>query len=73
MESTKLEDYPLKIDQQSLNKSGVSTMAAVEGQPCEIGKTILAQKTCISDAIRVWSLAPEFVTSSLSLSSKKEH
>ena len=28
-------------------------------QPIEIGKKTLTQKTCISDAVKLWNVAPE--------------
>ena len=28
-------------------------------RPCEIGKSLLTQRTCISDAIRLWNVASE--------------
>ena len=40
----KIEDYPLKIKKQSLNKDGACTRAATSGKPCEIGKKTLTKK-----------------------------
>ena len=59
-----IEDYPLKIEQQSLRDQGVSTRAASNGRPCEFGLTTLNQNSCISDAIRIWNAAPTNVTRS---------
>ena len=42
-----LEDYPLKIEQQSTSNQGVSTRAASRGKPREIGMSTLTQNTCI--------------------------
>ena len=36
----------------------MNTRAMTSNQPIEIGKKLLTQRTCISDAIRVWNLAP---------------
>ena len=37
----------------------MNTRAMTSNQPIEIGKKILTQKTCISDAIKLWNVAPE--------------
>ena len=66
-----VEDYPLKIDQQARDEERVSTRADTIGKPIEIGWTNLVQKTCISDAIHLWNMAPEKVTSSKSLPQAK--
>ena len=31
-------------------------------KPMDIGRSLLTQKTCVSDAIRVWNMAPENIT-----------
>ena len=68
-----VENYPLKIAQQSINVSGVSTRADQKGGPMEIGKKLLTQKTSTSDAIRIWNLAPPNVTESKTIHlAKKE-
>ena len=66
-----VSNYPLKIAQQSINSEGVSTRAAHSGRPCEIGKSVLAQKTCISDAIRLWNRAPSKIVECKSLQTAK--
>ena len=66
-----LEDYPLKVERQSSDISRVSTRADTIQKPIEIGKTLLVQKTCISDAIQLWNKAPSQVTSCTSLSQSK--
>ena len=66
-------DYPLSIELQTLNSMGVSTRAAVKGRPIEVGLSTLTQKTCVSDAIKLWNVAPLTITGSLSLyQAKKE-
>ena len=54
-----LHNYPLTIKQQWTDHIGVSTRADTKKRHCEIGKTTLTKKTCISDAIKNWNLAPE--------------
>ena len=58
-----VEDYPLIVERQSSDASRVSTRADTIQKPIEIGKTLLVQKTCISDAIQLWNKAPSQVTS----------
>ena len=68
-----VEDYPLKVELQSCNNIKVNTRADARQRPIEIGKSLLAQKSCVSDAIHLWNQAPDAVTSSLSLyQAKKE-
>ena len=55
--------YPLQIKQQSAYKQNVTTRADNKERPIEIGKSTLTQRTCISDAIRIWNKAPETITS----------
>ena len=62
-----VQDYPLKIERQSVQQNGVSTRADSTGKPIGIGKSQLTQKSCISNAIHLWNLAPVSVTGSLSL------
>ena len=66
-----VDDYPLKIEQQTRNDERSSTRADTIGRPVEIGKTNLTQKSCVSDAIRLWNIAPMTVTSSMSLARAK--
>ena len=40
-------------------------------RPKEIGKTLLVQKTCVSDAIHLWNSAPSSITNSITLSQAK--
>ena len=73
LKALNIKDYPLKIEQQSTSNQGVSTRAAIRGQPCEIGNSTLTQNTCISDAIRLWNLAPPTIACSKTLyQAKKE-
>ena len=66
-----VDDYPLKIAQQSTNNHRVSTRADTEEKPIEIGKTVLTQKSCVSDAIRLWNSAPASISNCVSLSLAK--
>ena len=45
----------------------MSTRAAVKGRPIEIGKTNTTKSTSVSDAVRIWNLAPESITEAKSL------
>ena len=68
-----VEDYPLVIIQQKAPALGVSTRAADKGRPIAIGKTSLIQSSSISDSIRVWNLAPAYITESSSLYQAKKN
>ena len=56
--------YPLKIKQQSENHEGALTRADTNKRPCDIGKSTITKKTCVSDAIRLWNLAPDSIKQS---------
>ena len=62
-----VEDYPLKIHQQSAPPSGMATRATLKGIPIEIFKSNTTKNTSTSDAIRIWNLAPENVTEAKTL------
>ena len=66
-----VDDYPLKIEQQSTNNHRVSTRADTKEKPIEIGKTVLTQKSCVSDAIRLWNSAPASISNCVTLSLAK--
>ena len=55
--------YPLQIKQQSTAHTGATTRADSQQRPCEIGRSTLTKKTCISDAIKTWNNASERVKS----------
>ena len=59
--------YLLTIKQQGANHEGVSTRANKKERPCEIGMSLLTQRTCISDAIRLWNMAQEKISQCNSL------
>ena len=60
-----VKDYPLKIMQQTVSQSGTSTRACHKGKPINIGKSKSTQDSSVSDSIRVWNLAPNSVTESM--------
>ena len=67
-----LDNYPLTINRQDNSTIGVNTRADVSRRPIEIGKTIMSQKTCVSDAIHVWNKAPIKVTESSTIYQAKK-
>ena len=66
-----VDDYPLTVVKQTKDNSRVNTRADTKEKPIEIGKSVLMQKTCISDAIHVWNNAPEKFIKSITLSQAK--
>ena len=66
-----MSNYPLNIKHQAINESRVSTRADTKEKLIEIGKSSLTQKTCVSDAIRIWNMAPEVITKSKSVNQAK--
>ena len=70
--SLNVDKYPLAIKLQSSDHAGVLTRADKQNRPCEVGKTSLTQKTCISDAIRLWNLAPDQIKACSSVGMAKD-
>ena len=66
-----IENYPLKLDRQSVSETGTSTRACTSGELMESGRSVIAQKTCTNDAIKLWNKAPKQVTQCLTLSQIK--
>ena len=68
-----VDNYPLSVDRQEENINGMSTRGDMACRPKEIGKTILTQKTCVSDAIHLWNQSPKIIKESNSVyKAKKE-
>ena len=62
-----IENYPLKLLQQSTNTTGVSTRADTTGRLIEVGKSNTSRNSSTSDAIRLWNIAPNTITGATSL------
>ena len=65
--SLNIENYPLVIRQQEILENVTTTRAAAKGRPCAVGRSNLMQSSCVSDAIKVWNLAPKEITECNSL------
>ena len=66
-------DYPLMVPRQEIKPENRVTRADTSGRPREIGKSLLAQKTSVSNAIYIWNRAPDSVKMCNSLyQAKKE-
>ena len=65
--ATNIEGYPLKIRNQSSTSDSINTRAMTNNRPVEIGGSILTKNTCVSDAIRLWNLAPNDIKNCESL------
>ena len=70
--SLNVEKYPTSIKKQGTVHEGAITRADKLNRPCEVGKSALTQKTCISDAIRLWNLAPDVIKQSMTVSKVKK-
>ena len=62
-----IEDYPIKIALNSANKDQMATRSMSNSTPIEQGSTALLAKTCISDAIKLWNIAPSEIKACTSL------
>ena len=70
--SINIEDYPLKIKLNEVSMNQTATRAMVKRTPIELGSTTLKSKTCISDAIKIWNIAPVQLHKCTSLYSLKK-
>ena len=57
--ANKIEGYPLKINYQRYNSDAINTRAMTNNKPIEIGGSNLIERTCVSDAIKLWNQAPD--------------
>ena len=62
-----LDNYPLEIKKQEISESIAATRAASNGRLREIGRSVKTQNSAVSDAIRIWNLAPDSITKSKTL------
>ena len=65
-------DYPLKIKLNEAQADQVATRAMMNSTPLEMGSTTLKSKTCVSDAIKPWNLAPNDIKICTSKNSLKK-
>ena len=54
-----VDKYPLQLKRHNSEHIGATTRADSRNRPCNIGKSNLTHNTAVSDAVRVWNLAPE--------------
>ena len=64
-------DYPLKLNKKEVIVGNINTRSCTQGKLIVPGTKPIMQKTCITDAMRLWNIAPVEITSSPSLSSAK--
>ena len=67
-----VERYPLSIPTKNINTEVTNTRAMTSKQPIEIGKRPLTQRTCISDAIKVWNSIPVVLKQTSTLHTMKK-
>ena len=67
-----IEDYPIKIVLNSVHDDQVATRSMTNSTPVEQGATALLARTCISDAIKLWNVAPTDIKTCTSLYSLKK-
>ena len=66
-----IQDYPIKIERQTVKDGVTVTRACSNGRLVEGGKSCISQKTCLNDAIRIWNQLPINVTQCLSFNQVK--
>ena len=68
-----IKDYPVTVQKHSVQDSMTSTRACTRGKLQESGKSVITQKTCKNDAIKLWNSIPKHVQSCKSLNEIKVH
>ena len=66
-----IQDYPIKIEKQTVKDVGTVTRACTCGRFVIGEKSCISQKTCLNDAIRIWNQLPTNVTQCLSFNQVK--
>ena len=67
-----VDKYPLQLKQQNTDHCGATTRADSRNRPCNFGKTNLTHNTSVSDAVRVWNLAPDQIKDCKSIGQAKK-
>ena len=70
--ATNINDYPLKLNKKEIIPGQTNTRSCTQGRLVVPGTIPIMQKTCITDAIRLWNSSPTEVTSATSLSMAKK-
>ena len=56
--SLNIPSYPIEVSRQEVVPDRTNTRANHAGRLIKVGKKALTQKTCISDAMKLWNEAP---------------
>ena len=62
-----VDDYPFKVQKIEPKKDSITTRAMTSEKLIEVGHNSVSSKTCISDTIRLWNIAPMELRNSKSL------
>ena len=66
-------DYPISIQKHTVKESMSATRACTSGKLMEGGKSVITQKTCKNDAVKLWNFVPKHVQTCKSLIEIKTH
>ena len=66
-----IEHYPLTITKHGENDSAPLTRSCTNGTLVEQGKSVLSQKSCKNDAVRLWNSLPKYIQSCATLNEIK--
>ena len=71
--SLNIKNYPLTVTKKSISDTQPTTRSLTSGKLVEVGGVCgLTSKTCVSDAVRLWNIAPEKVTQATSIHTAKK-
>ena len=69
--ATNIEDYPLKLNKKVVEHDKKNTRACNQGRLIIPGFKPIMHKTCITDAMQIWNIAPITGTTALTLAAAK--
>ena len=67
-----IEDYPLKLNKKEVVTGNINTRACTQGKLIVPGTKPIMQRSCITDAIRLWNKLPTNITSAPTLATAKK-
>ena len=71
--ATNIQDYPLSLNKKEIIPGNINTRACTQGRLIVPGIKPIMQKSCITDAMRLWNNCPIEVTAAKSLSLAKKN
>ena len=69
--ASNMDNNPLKLNKKQIVPENINTRACTQGKLIVPGTKLIIQKTCITDAMKIWNTCPLSITSASTLPSAK--